>query len=197
MSVNSYTRLREIITTKNRGRKNEYLVAKQPEIWAKMFGGDIGFWAYSTRVGTLRPDNSMTVTVNGYHTPSSCKIINALTVLFVYMRKGRIWVNDGPIQGDKVELDANLFYIVPDAVAKFRSDVQLRQQAVHLSDMTPPDRLRLEMKVWSPTPALSAKCKEYLRGKLPKDKLSGRDIYTLCDHVFMQNAMPKMMEDLL
>jgi hypothetical protein len=53
------------------------------------------------------------------------------------------------------------------------------------------------MQVWKPEPCLSAKCKEYLRGKMPKDKLSGRDIYTLCDHIFMQNAMTKMMEDLL
>jgi hypothetical protein len=71
----------------------------------------------------------------------------------------------------------------------------MRQHAVTLADMTPPDRMRLEMGVWTPQPCLSAKCKEYLRGKLTKDKLSGRDIYTICDHT--QNAVATMMEDLL
>ena len=111
-----------------------------------------------------------------------------------YTSKGHIWVNAGPIQGDKVELDSSRTYIVPDNVKKFQSEVYLRQQAVTLSDMTPPDRMRLEMKVWSPTPVLSAKCKEYLRGNLTKDKLSGRDIYTLCDHTL--NTVRTMMEDL-
>jgi hypothetical protein len=193
----SYTNLREIITIKNRGRKNEYMVSKRPEIWATMSGEDIILKAYGTRVGTLRPDNSMTVTINGWHTQSSCKIINALARMHTYTSKGRIWANSGPIQGDKVELDSSRTYITPDNVAKFQSDVGLRQQDVTLSDMTPPDRMRLEMQVWKPEPCLSAKCKEYLRGKMPKDKLSGRDIYTLCDHIFMQNAMTKMMEDLL
>jgi hypothetical protein len=195
--ISSYTTLRNTITTKNRGRKNELKVAQRPEIWATMSGDDIVLCAYSTRVGKLRPDNSLTVTINGWHTPSSVKIINALTLMYAYTSKGHIWVNAYPIQGDKVELDSSRTYIVPANVAKFQSDVYLRQQAVTLSDMTPPDRMRLEMQVWKPAPVLSAKCKEYLRGKLPKAQLSGRDIYTLCDHVFMQNDMTKMMEDLL
>jgi hypothetical protein len=192
-----YTSLRETITTKNRGRKNELKVNKRPEIWATMSGEDILLKAYSTRVGTLRPDNSLTVTINGWHTPSSVKIINTLTRMYTHTYKGHIWVNDGPIQDNKVELDSSRTYIVPANVAKFQSDVWLRQQDVTLADMTPPDRMRLEMQVWKPEPVLSAKCKEYLRGKMPKDKLSGRDIYTLCDHSFMQNAMTKMMEDLV
>lgn len=197
MSVASYNNLRNTIASKNRGRKNELKVNTRPEIWADMFGEDIRFWAYDTRVGTLHPDNSLTIKVNGYHTPSSCKIIHALSGMYVFTRCGRIWVNDGPIQGDTVELDPSRTYIVPKEVRDFRSAVLLRQQAVTLADMSPPDRLRLELKVWAPQPCLSAKVKDYLRGKLPKDKLSGRDIYTLCDHVFMQNAMSTMMEDLL
>lgn len=195
MSVASYTNLRAKLAAKNRGRKNEVCVNKRPEIWAKMFGEDIGFWAWGSRVGTLHPDNSLTIKVNGWHTPSSVKVIEALSGRHAFTRCGRIWIGNSPMQDDTARFDSDRDYVVPDNVAKFRSDVLLRQQAVTLADMSAPDRMRLEMRVWEPQPCLSAKVKDYLRGNLPKDMLSGRDIYTLCDHT--QNTVFKMMEDLL
>lgn len=192
----SYTSLRETITTKNRGRKHEALVLFRPAVWGRMVGENIGLFFKGGRVGTLRPDNSLTVDINGWHTPTSVKIIRGITGLYAGVHRNHIWVANTPIQFNEVNLTPLRYYILPEHVAKFASDVLLRQQAVTLKDMAAPARLLLEMKEWVPIPCLSAKVKEYLRGNLPKSALGRRDIYTLCDHSFMRRTMAKMMEDL-
>lgn len=179
----SYPHLRRQLMDKNRGRKNEVTISSRPDLWAHMplgFDRDIQIYLDSSKqtVCTIRPDNSMTIDVGGWHTQLSCKIIDRLTSNQTWCFKGSLWHKGFPVD-DTVEYDCARHFIEPRKYVKINDEAFARLVLVYVDDLPAKYRLMRELGTWDPAATITAKVLDYARGKIEKDQLGARDILTI------------------
>lgn len=181
--IASYPDLRRQLMDKNRGRKNEVMISSGPDLWAYMplgFDRDIQIYLDSSKqtVCTIRPDNSMTIDVRGWHTQLSCKIIACLTSSKTWLFHNQLWHKGFPVDGP-IEYGCDRRFIQPAKFVKINNEALDRMETVTLDDLPAKYRLMLELGTWDPTAAVTAKVKAFARGKIDKAALSARDIWTI------------------
>lgn len=183
MTLLHYNQLAPKLLAKKRGRLHEANVCTAPELWAKLdtYDNNIYVTYMTSRVATLRPDNSLTIDIGHWHTQTSVKIIYELTRHSAWVRKNHIWTHGSPTQNGRLDYDFDRQYITPMVCLELRDKVSDRLDRVTPYELPDKGRLRLEIGSWQPVPAITEKVLAYALGKADVATLGARDIWT-CIH---------------
>ena len=185
--LKNYNALKEALARKNRGRPQEANVCEAPPIWAKL-SSDGNIYCHvepssergrvSLRIATLKPDNSLTINIHGYHTPLSCKCVEALTGGRAFVYNGNLWVGQYPVDG-LIEFNSGRTLIPPPRITAAWVKSEEMRATITLADLPAKQRLMVELGTYGTQQITSKRVISYLLGQLPKDKLTPRDIYTI------------------
>jgi hypothetical protein len=183
MVLLSYNNLAPKLAEKNMGRKHEANINKGPDLWARLqagtVGNDIVVTFHGNRVATLRPDNSLTITINGWHTQSSCKIITALAGMSgAALYNNRIWFQAEPMLSNTLEFNSNCQYISQRECSEVRQTAAEQLLKVNIDCLPPRERFMYELGQYRPQPAVTKNVIAYALGRTTIDKLTPRDIFT-------------------
>lgn len=165
---------------KNRGRKHEEPVSVSPDIWAHHTGDDVRFYFEPgnnrVQVATLFRDNSVTIDIHGWHTKSSCKIIEALSGGMARIHKGRIWLGGHPLLGNTIRYNEFRAREVPAEVVQLEALVSYRLSEVTVDDYPAKHRLMIELGTWKPRMACTRRVIAYVTGKCDKSELNPSEL---------------------
>jgi len=186
MALESYSTLYDQLKNKRRGRLHEAQINNSPSIWAALAFDDNIYCHLETRgcspqhVATLRPDNTLTVDIHGWHTRLSCMVIETLTSNGAWLRKGVLWCNNHPVVMP-LQYDCRRETIYPEKFLTINTIINHNLTQITLEDMPARERLMIELGTYKPRSAVTANVIAYVTGKADKSVLNPRDIYTILE----------------